>query len=192
MDSGVPSNPSFIATPPMMFTHFMGANPSTFYKCMQSYGTQSAPWGSSHFPVDMSSPFQTSPSSTYMNPSNGSRGTMALMPTSSFYMSHVPQPTFTVGGWNLPSYRSSPIYALSGANTQMGSYSTYHTPSLYPSSAMTVPLNTFPMESPTISPSLSYGENQFYGSGYPLHGTPSQGGNIYPHLNDPYHILVSS
>ena len=43
-----------------------------------------------------------------------------------------------------------------------------------------------------LPPGLSYGENQFYGSGYPLYGTPSQGGNIYPHSNNPYPTSVSS
>jgi hypothetical protein len=140
----------------------------------------------------MSSPLQTSPWSTYMNPSIGTGGTMAAMPTSSFDMSHVPQPYFTMGGWNIPSFGSSPRYAISGANTQMGAYSTYYTPSLYPSSTMLIPSNTFPMTGPHVSLVVSYRENQFYGLGYPLHGTPSQGGNLYPHLNSPYHTLVSS
>jgi hypothetical protein len=127
-----------------------------------------------------------------MNPSIGSGGTMAPMPVSSFDMSHVPQPTFTTGGWNFPSYGSNPSYALSGANTQMGAYSTYYTSSMYPPSTMSVPLNTFSMVSPHVSPGVSYGENQFYGSGYPLHGSPSQGGNIYPHSNNPYHTSIFS
>jgi hypothetical protein len=59
---------------------------------------------------------------------------MAPIPTSSFDMSHVPQPTLTLGGWNFPSYGFSPSYALSRASTQMGAY--YYTPSVYPSSAM--------------------------------------------------------
>jgi hypothetical protein len=101
---------------------------------------------------------------------------MAQLPTYLFDMSHVPQPTFTMGGWNLPSYGSSPIYALLGANTQMGSYSTI-TPHLCILHSMSVPSNTFPMTGPHVSLSISYGENQFYGLGYPLHGTPSQGGN---------------
>jgi hypothetical protein len=96
-----------------------------------------------------------------------------------------------MGGWNPPSYGSSPSYALSGPNTQFGDYSTYYTPPMYPLSTMSVPSNTFPMTSPHVSPSVSYGENQFYGSRYPLYGTPSQGGNIYLHLNSPYHNFVS-
>jgi hypothetical protein len=92
---------------------------------MKNYDTQSTPWASSHFFVDMPSPVQSSPWSTYMNPSTGFGGTMAPMPMYSFDMSHVPQPNFTMGGWNLPSYRSSPSYAFSRANTQMGAYSTY-------------------------------------------------------------------
>jgi hypothetical protein len=128
MDSGFPLAPSFNATYPMMPTHFMGMNPSAFHKGMQNYDTQSMPWVSSHSPIDMSSPLKSSPWSTYMNPSIGSGGTMAPMPTSSFDMSHVPQPDFTMGGWNLPSYGSIPNYALSRANTQMGAYSTYYPP----------------------------------------------------------------
>jgi hypothetical protein len=141
--------------------------------------------------MDMHSPLQSSPWSTYMNPKIGSGGTMALMPMSSFDMSHVPQSTFMMGGWKLPSYRSSPSYALSVANTQMGAYSTYYTPSMYPSSTMSVPSNTFSMASSHVYPSVSYKENQFYGSGYPLYGTPSQEGNIYHHLNIPYHTSIS-
>jgi hypothetical protein len=57
---------------------------------------------------------------------------------------------------------------------------------------MSVPLNTFSMESLHISLGVSHGENQFYNSGYPLHGTPSLGGNIYHHSNIPYHTSVSS
>jgi hypothetical protein len=117
MDSGVPIAPSFTATPPpMMFTHFMGTNPSAFHNGMQNYDTQSMPWVSNHFLVHISnvpSPFPSSPWPTYMNPSIGSEGTMAPLSTSSFDMSYVPQPTLTVGGWNIPSYESSPSYDLS-------------------------------------------------------------------------------
>jgi hypothetical protein len=48
------------------------------------------------------------------------------------------------------------------------------------------------MASPHVSSILSYRGNQFYGSGYILHETTSHGGNIYPHLNNPYHTFVSS
>jgi hypothetical protein len=82
MDSGVPLAPSFIATYPMMPTQFMGMNPPVSYNGMQNFSTQSTPWVSSHSPVHMSSPLQSSPSSTYMNPSIGSKGTMARMPMS--------------------------------------------------------------------------------------------------------------
>jgi hypothetical protein len=192
MDSGVPFSPSFTTTLPMMPTHFMGLNPSTFHNDMQNYDTQFMPWVSSHVPVDMPLPVQSSPWYTYMYPSLGSRGTMALMPISSFNMSHIPQKTLTVGGWNLPSYGSNPIHTFFGANTHMGAYSTYYTPSMYPSSAMSVPSNNFPMTGPHVSPGISYRENEFYGSGYPLYGIHSKGGNIYPHSNIPYHTFVSS
>jgi hypothetical protein len=163
MDSGFPLTPSFITTYPMIPTHFMGTNPSSSQNGMHNYGTQSTPWVSSHSPIDMPSPFQSSPQSTYMNPSIGSGGTMAPMPMSSFDMSHVPQPSFAMGDRNLPSYGSRPRYALSGANTQMGAYYTYYTPSMYPLSAMSVLPNTFPMTIPHVSPGVSYGENHFYG-----------------------------
>jgi hypothetical protein len=117
---------------------------------------------------------------------------MAPPSTYSFDRSHAHQPNLIMGGWNLPSYGSSPIYLFLGVDTQMGGYSTYYTQSVYPSSTMPVPTNTFPMAGPHISTGLSYGGNQFYGLRYPLHVTPSHGGNIYPHLNNPYHTSVSS
>jgi hypothetical protein len=97
---------------------------------------------------NMPSPFPSSPLPAYMNPSFGSGGMMTPLSTSSFDRSHVPQPTLTVGGWNLPSYGSNPSHTFSGASAQMGGYSTYYTPSVYPSSAMPVPTNTFPMAGP--------------------------------------------
>jgi hypothetical protein len=57
---------------------------------------------------------------------------------------------------------------------------------------MSVPMITFSMVSPHISPGISHGENQFYDSGYSLYGTPSKRGNIYHHSNIPYHTSVSS
>jgi hypothetical protein len=175
MDSGVPFSPSFTATHPMMPTHFMGMNPSDFHNSMQNYDSQSMPWVSSHVLVDMHSPVQSSPRYTYMYHSIGSTGTMASMSISSFDMSHVPQTTLTVGGWNLPSYRTIPSHTMSKDNAHMGAYSTYYTPSMYPLSTMLVPSNTFPMTGPHVSPSISYRENQFYGLSFPLCGTPSQG-----------------
>jgi hypothetical protein len=97
-----------------------------------------------------------------------------------------------MGGWNLPCYISNTIYALSRASIQMGSHPMYYPPPMYISSSMSVPSNTFSMIGPQVPPGISYGENQFYGSGYPLYGTPSQWGNIYPHLNHSYPTLVSS
>jgi hypothetical protein len=121
-----------------------------------------------------------------MNPSIGSGGTMDPMPTYSFDMSHVP-----MGGWNLPPYESNSSYALPEANAHMGSYPTYYSPSMYLSFSMLVPLNTFSMIGPQVPLVISYGENQFYGSGYPLYVTPSQGSNIYNHSNNSYPTSVS-
>jgi hypothetical protein len=98
MDNGVPLDSPFTATHPMMFTHFMGSNPSSFNNGMQNYDTQSMPWVASNFPIDIPSTFLSSLWPTYMNTSIISGGTVAPMPTSSFDMSHVPQPTFTMGG----------------------------------------------------------------------------------------------
>jgi hypothetical protein len=195
MDSGVPLAPSFSATFPMTFTHFMGKNPSVFHNGMQNYDTQSMPWVSNQFPLDMpnmTSPFPSSPSPAYMNPSFGSSGMMAPLYMSSFDRIHIPQPTLIVGGWNLPSYISNLGFVLPGASSQMGDYSTYYTPYVYPSSAMSVPMNTLPMEGLHVSSGISYRGNQCYGIGYPLHGTPPYGGNIHPHLNNPCHAFVSS
>jgi len=61
MDSGVSFAPSFVATYPMMPTHFMGTDPSTFYNGVQNYNTHYVPWVSSNFFVHMSSPVQSSP-----------------------------------------------------------------------------------------------------------------------------------
>jgi hypothetical protein len=195
MDSGVPLAPSFTTTSSMTFTHFMGMNLSALHNGIQNYDTQSMLWVSNHFPIDISnmlSPFPSSPYPTYVNPSFGSEGTMAPPPTSSFDGSHVPLPTLIVGGWNLPSYGSNPSHIFLGSSTQMGGYPTYYTPSVYPLSAMSVPMNTFSMIGLHIPSGISYRGNQFYGSGYPLHRTPSHGGNIYSHLNNPYHTFSSS
>jgi hypothetical protein len=153
------------------------------------------PWVSNHFSFGMPnipSPFPSSPFPAYMNPSFGTGGMMTLLPQSSFDRIHVPQPTLTMGGWNLPSYRSNTSHVFSRASSQMGGYSTYYTLSLYPSSSMSVPTNTFPMEGPHMSSGISYRGNWFYGMTYPLHETPSHGGNIYPHLNNPYHTFFPS
>jgi hypothetical protein len=152
------------------------------------------PWVSNHFPLDMPnmpSPFPSSPLHAYMNHSFGYGGTMTPLFVSSFDRSHIPQPNLTMGGCNLPSYGSNPSHDFSGANSQMGGYYTYYTPSLYPPSAMPVPTNSLPMASPHTSCGISYGRNKFYYMGYPLHGTLSHGGNIYPHLTHPYHTFVS-
>ena len=108
MDSGVSFSLAFTATHPMMPTHFMGMDPSTFYNGMHNYNAQSTPWVPSHFYVDMPSPVQSYPGPTYINPNLGSGGTMAPMPTSSFDMSRAP-----MGGWNLPLYGSKSSYAPS-------------------------------------------------------------------------------
>jgi hypothetical protein len=99
----------------MIFTHFMGMNPSSFHNGMHNYDTQSMPYVYNNFPIDMENMpplFPSSPWATYVNPSFGSGGTMASLSTSLFDRSHVPQPTLIVGHWNLPSYKSSPSHVF--------------------------------------------------------------------------------
>ena len=106
--------------------------------------------------------------------------------------SHIPQPTLTVGGWNIPTYGSNPRFTFLGEISQMGSHSTYYIPSIYPSSAMLVPKNAFPMADLCLSYGVSSGGSYFYSMGNPPHGVPSSGGNIYPHMSNPCHVAFSS
>jgi hypothetical protein len=112
--------------------------------------------------------------------------------TSSFDGSHIPQPTLTMGGWNIPSYGSNTSLTFLGESAQMGGYYTYYTPSIYPSPAMLVTTNTFPMTYVHLSSSISYKENQVYGTGYPLHENPSSGENIYHHVSNMCDAFFSS
>jgi hypothetical protein len=153
--------PSFAATSPMKFTHLMGTNPSMFYNGMQNYDTQSMPWVSNHFPINM--------------PIHSSGGTMVPLYASSFERSLIPQLTLTVGGWNLPCYKFNPGFILLGFIAQMGGYSTYYTRSLYPLCTMPVPTNTLPMEGLHMSSGISDEGNQLYGTCYPLHENPYHG-----------------
>jgi hypothetical protein len=140
----------------------------------------------------MLSPFPSSPSPAYMDPSFGSGGMMAHFSTSSFDGSHIPQLILTVGGWNLPSYKSNHGFTLPGESAQMGGYSAYFIPSIYPAPAMSVPTNTFPTTDLHPPSGISYRGSQFYSMGYPLPEIPSSGGNIYPHPINPCHTFFSS
>jgi hypothetical protein len=74
----------------------------------------------------------------------------------------------------------------------MGIHSTYYTPSTYPSSAMSVPTNDFPMAELHLSFGVSPRGVCFYSMGNPLHEVPLSGGNIYPHMSNPCHVYFSS
>jgi hypothetical protein len=129
-----------------------------------NHDTQPIPWASNHFShgmPDMSSHFPSSVSSSYVNPSFGSGGMMPPYSPFSFGGSHIPQPTLMVGGWNLPSYGSNPSFTFPGESAQMGGHSTYYIPSIYPSSAMSVPMNAFPMEDLHLSSGVSSGGVSF-------------------------------
>jgi hypothetical protein len=150
--------PQVSVTQPMVFSHSMGTNPFVFSSGTLNHDTQPIPWVSNHFSIgmlDMSLHFSSFVSSPYVNPSFGSGGMMPPYSPFSFGGSHIPQPTLTVGGWNLPSYGSNPRFTFPGARDQMGGHSTYYIPSIYPSSAMLVPTNTFPMEEIHLSSVVS-------------------------------------
>jgi hypothetical protein len=194
MDSGVPFSPSFTANPPppppMMSTHFMGMDPSTSHYGMKNYNTQSTPWVSNHFShgmLDMSSQFPSSVSPPYANTSFGSGSMMPPYP-SLFGRSHILQTPLTVGGWNVPSYKST----MKEVSAQLRNHSTCYTPYTYPSSAMLVPTNTFPMADLHLAYGVSSEGNYFYSMGNSPHKVPSSRGNIYPHVSNPCHVTFSS
>jgi hypothetical protein len=194
MDSGVPFSPSFTAThppPPMMSTHLMGMDLSASHYGMQNYGTQSMPWVSdhcSHGMSDMSSHLPSSVSAPYANTSFGSGGMMPPSYPSLFGGSHILQTPLTVGGWNIPSYEST----MREVSAKIGNHSTCYTSSTYPSSTMSVLMNTFPMEDLCLPFGVSFGGSYFYSMGKPPHEVPSSRGNIYPHMSNPCHVAFSS
>jgi hypothetical protein len=117
------------------------------------------PWVSNNISLSMleiSSHFPTSVSLPYVNPSFGFGGMMPHYFPFSFDGIYIPQASLTVGGWNIPSHGSNPSFTFPGESSQMGGYSTYYTPSIYPSSAMPVPTNDFPMADLHISFGISY------------------------------------
>jgi hypothetical protein len=73
----------------------------------------------------------------------------------------------------------------------MGGHSTYYILSIYPSYAMSVPTNSFPMAYLHVSSGVSPKGSAFYSMGNPLHEVPSCGGNIYPHMSNPCHVAFS-
>jgi hypothetical protein len=175
----------------MMSTHFTGMDPSASHYGMKNYNTQSMPWVSNHFShciLDMSSHFPSSVSPPYVNTSFGSRGIMPPSYPSPFGRSHILQTPLTVEGLNLPSYEST----MREVSAQLSNHYTCYTPSTYPSSAMSVPTNTFPMEDLHLPSSVSSRGNYFYSMGNPPHEVPSSGGNIYPYMSNPCHVTFSS
>jgi hypothetical protein len=179
----------------MVFSHSMGMNPFVFLSGMSNHDNQPMPWASNHFShgiLDMSSHFPSSVSSSYVNPSFGSRGIMPPYYSFSFGGIHIPQPTLMVGSLNIPSYGSNPSFTFPGESAQMGGHSTYYIPSIYPSTTMLVPMNAFLVENLHLSSGVSFWGSQFYSMGNPLHEVPSSGGNIYPHVSNPCHVDFSS
>jgi hypothetical protein len=182
-------------TQPMVFTHSIETNPFVFSSGTANRDTQPIPWASNPFSFcipDMSLHFPSSVLSSYVNPSFGSRSMMHPYSPFSFGGSHIPQPNLMVGGWNPPSSRPNPSFSFPRSSAQMGGPSTYYISSIYPSFAMLVPTHTFLMADLLLSSGVSSRGSQFYSMGNALHGVPSSGGNIYPHLSNPCHVAFSS
>jgi hypothetical protein len=128
MVSGAPVSPLVGTTQLMVFAHSMGTNPFVFLSGTLNHDTQSIPWASNIFSPgmpDMSLHLLSSVSSPYMNPSFGSAGMRPPYSPFSFGGSHIPQPTLTVGGWNLPSYGSNPNFTFPRESAQTSGHSTY-------------------------------------------------------------------
>jgi hypothetical protein len=195
MVSGSPVTLSVSTTQPMVFSHSMGKNPFVFPIGIPNHDTQPIPWASNNFYLgmqDMSSHLPSFVSSSYVNPSFGSGGMMPPFSPFSFGGGHVPQPNPMVGGWNPPSSRPNPSFTFPGESSQMGGIYSYYIPYICPSSDMLVHINSFLMVDLLLSSSVSSGGSRFYIMGNPLHGVPSFGGNIYPHLSNPCHVAFSS
>jgi hypothetical protein len=195
MVSEAPMTPSINSTQPMVFAHSMGTNPFVFIGGTPNHDTHPIPWASNHFShgmLDMSSHFPSFVSSPYVHPSFGSGGMMPPYSHFSFGEIHIPQETLTEGGWNIPSYGSNPSCTFPRASAQMGSHSTYYILYIYPSSTILVPTNAFLMADLYLSSGVSFGGSKFYSMGNPLHKVPSFGGNIYPHLSNPWYVTFSS
>jgi len=149
--------PHLLLPPPMMSTHFMGMDPFASHYGMQNYNTQSTPWVSNHFShgmLDMCSHLPSSVLPPYANTSFGSGGMMPSSYPSPFGRSHILQTPLTVGGWNIPSYKST----MREVSAKLGNNSTYGTPSTYPSYSMSVCTNTFPMADLHLSSGVSFRE----------------------------------
>jgi hypothetical protein len=195
MVSGSPATPLVSATHPMVFYHSMGMNTFVFLSGPSNHDTQPIPWASNPFSFgmpEMSSYSPSSVSSSYVNPSFGYGGMMHPYSPFSFGGSHIQQPNIMVGGWNTPSYGPNPSFSFPGSSAQMGGPSTYYILSIYPSSAMAVPMNDFIMTELLLSSGVSSRGSQFYSMGNSLHGVSSSRGNIYPHLSNPCHVSFSS
>jgi hypothetical protein len=148
MVSGAPVTPLVSATHPMVFSYSMGMNLFLFLSGTSNHDTQPIPWASnifSHGMLDMSSYFPSFFLSPYVNPSFGLGGMMPPYYPFLFGVIHIPQPTLTIGGWNIPSYGSNHSFTIPRESAQMGGQSTYYIPSIYHSSTMLVPMNIFPM-----------------------------------------------
>jgi hypothetical protein len=161
---------------------------------MSNHDTQPIPWDSNHFShgiPNMSSHLPSCVLSSYVNPSFGSGGMMPPYSPFSFGGSRIPQPTITIGIWNIPSYGSNPSFTFPGGSSQMGGHSNYYIPSIYPSLAMSIPMNDFPMVDLHISFGIPSKGSQLYSMENPLHEVPSSRGNIYPHMSNPCHVAFS-
>jgi hypothetical protein len=133
-----------------------------------------------HLPSFVSPPYEST--------SFGSGGMMPPSYPSLFGGSHILQTPLTIGGWNLPSYKST----MREVSAQLRNYSTYYTPSTYPSFTMSIHTNTFPMVDLHLSSGVSSRGGYFCSMGNPLHEVLSSRGNIYPHMSNLCHVTFYS
>jgi hypothetical protein len=159
MVGGAPVIPLVSDTQPMVSTQSMGTNPFVFLSGTSNHSTQSIPWAYNPFSFgmpEMNLHLSSSISSSYVNPSFGSRGMMPPYSHFSFGGGHIPQPTPTIGVWNPPSSRPNPRFTFPEASAQMGDPSTSYISSIYRSSTMLVPTSTFLMDNLPLTSGVSF------------------------------------
>jgi hypothetical protein len=132
----------------------MGTNPFRYIFGMPSHDSQSIPSASIPFSFGishMTSQLSSFVSTTNVNPSFGSRGTMPPYFYFSFGGFHIPQVNPIVGGWNPPSSEPSPSFNAPGWSAQMGGQFTSYISSFIPSSSTSILMNAFIMVNPPLS-----------------------------------------
>jgi hypothetical protein len=165
MIGGTPVTPLVTITQRMVYDQSMWMNPFVFLSSMLDHSTQSIPSTCNFFSYgmpDVNSHFSSFVSSSYVNPTFGSRGTMPPYSPFSFGGGYIPQPNPMVGFYTHPSYGPNPKFTFPGESAQMGGPSTYYIQSIYASSIVLVPKNTFLTESLPLSSGVLSRWSQLY------------------------------